>query len=180
MSNYRRLRVPGATYFFTVKVWNRRRVNLTWPEFRPALREGIQQTRLTLPFTIDAWVLLPDHLHCLWTLPPNDTNYSARWAIIKRYVSQHCGTQAGSFLSPSRKRRRESGIWQRRFWEHVIRDDHDFEKHFDYTHWNPVKHGYVTRVRDWPYSTFHRYVNAGIYPLDWGGVPNLEEAEFGE
>jgi len=83
-------------------------------------------------------------------------------------------------MNTSKHKHRETTIWQRRFWEHVIRDDHDFEKHFDYTHWNPVKHGYVTRVRDWPYSTFHRYVNAGIYPLDWGGVPNLEEAEFGD
>jgi len=148
MPDYRRSRVQGGTYFFTVNTYGRQAV-LTEDAVREALRQGIESARRTLPFTIDAWVLLPDHLHCLWTLPPNDHNFSARWAIIKRHVSRRCSSPSKATLSQSRQQRNESGFWQRRFWEHLIRDETDFRRHMDYIHWNPMKHGYVKRVADW-------------------------------
>jgi putative transposase len=168
MSNYRRAHVAGGTYFFTVNTFQRLPV-LTEVPVRAALREAIRLTRLTAPFQIDAWVLLPDHLHCIWTLPDGDANFSVRWAMIKRYVSQQCGDAFGiKELSASRTKRKESGLWQRRFWEHQIRDDADYARHVDYIHWNPVKHGLAQRAHDWPYSTFHRFVRDGTYSLDWG------------
>jgi putative transposase len=111
-------------------------------------------------------------MHCIWTLPADDADFSRRWSEIKRRVSNAIG---GEFLTPamlteSRTKRRESTIWQRRFWEHVIRNERDLMRHLDYIHFNPVKHGYVTRAIDWPYSTFRRYVRDGIYPSDWGGA----------
>ena len=181
MSNYRRVRVAGATYFFTVNVRDRKHIDLTRPEFRQALREGFKGTQQTLPFKMNACVLLPDHIHCIWTLPPDDPNFSARWAIIKRNVSRWCGETHKSYLSISRQKRKESGIWQRRFWEHWIRDEMDFERHVDYIYSNPVKHGHVQQVKDWPYSTFHRDVKAGIYPAHWGGmVTHFEKKDVGE
>ncbi|MCK9375891.1 MAG: transposase [Syntrophobacterales bacterium] len=135
MPEYRRARTKGGTYFFTV-VTHLRRPILTTEVVRAALREGIQKTRQTLPFTIEAWVLLPDHLHTIWTLPPEDHNYSARWAIIKRQVTKSCEKQFSNQepLSSSKQWRKESGLWQRRFWEHQIRDDLDFERHMNYLH----------------------------------------------
>jgi putative transposase len=168
MPNYRRARVAGGTYFFTVNTLQRLPV-LTEVPVREALREAIRLTRLHNPFHIDAWVLLPDHLHCVWTLPEGDANYSVRWAKIKRHVSQQCGDAFGmKDVSASRTRRHESGLWQRRFWEHQIRDDADYARHVDYVHWNPVKHGLVDRACDWPHSTFHRFVRDGVYSEDWG------------
>lgn len=111
--------------------------------------------------------MLPEHLHCIWTLPDGDTDFSTRWNLIKGYFSRQI--PAGENVSKSRTDKRERGIWQRRFWEHCLRDQDDFNRHIDYIHWNPVKHGWVQRVRDWPHSSFHRYVQAGIYPLDWLG-----------
>jgi putative transposase len=167
MPNYRRADVAGGTYFFTVNTLLRRPI-LTEAPVREALREAIRQTRLTEPFNIDAWVLLPDHLHCIWTLPEGDADFSTRWAKIKRYVSQQCSATVGiAGLSASRTKRHEGGLWQRRFWEHQIRDENDFARHGDYIHWNPVKHGLVTRACDWPYSTFHRLVREGRHLPDW-------------
>jgi putative transposase len=183
MPEYRRVKTAGGTYFFTL-VTNLRQPILTKEVFRLALRQGIQRARQTLPFQIDAWVLLPDHLHAIWTLPPEDNNYAARWAIIKRQVSTLCSkefTERGE-LSKSKQKRKESGVWQRRYWEHQIRDDLDFQRHMDYLHWNPVKHGYVRQVADWPFSSFHRLVAAGLYSPDWGSNP-VDEAgaiNFGE
>jgi len=187
MSNYRRAFVPGGTYFFTVATAHRRPL-LTRPAVRRALRAGIDQARQTLPFTIDAWILLPDHLHCIWTLSPEDANFSARWAIIKRQVSHEYGEAEWCVgrtlpeLSASRHKRRESGIWQRRFWEHLIQDEEDLRHHVEYIHWNLVKHEYVKAVADWPYSTFHRFVQRGLYPSNWGGqgVQELSGEAFGE
>lgn len=168
MPNYRRANIAGGTYFFTVNTLRRLPV-LTEAPVREALREAIRQTRLTAPFDIDAWVLLPDHLHCIWTLPQGDADFSMRWSRIKRYVSQQCGDTFGiGNVSASRTMRRESGLWQRRFWEHQIRDEADFARHVEYIHWNPVKHGLVARAVDWPYSTFHRFVRNGVYAPDWG------------
>ena len=114
---------------------------------RATLRQAIKSAQLTQPFTIDAWVLLPDHLHTIWTLPPNDADFGIRWALIKRFVSKHnAELKRNEWMNASKQKRRESTIWQRRFWEHQIRDEADFEKHADYIHYNPVKHGLVTKV----------------------------------
>jgi putative transposase len=183
MPEYRRLQTKGGTFFFTVVTFRRQPI-LTAEAVRQALREGIHRARQSLPFKIEAWVLLPNHLHAIWTLPPEDNNYAARWAIIKREVSKCCGRQFSipENLSDSKQKRQESGIWQRRFWEHQIRDDLDFQRHMNYLHWNPVKHGYVRKLADWPFSSFHRLAAEGIYPPDWGG-DSIDEAEainFGE
>lgn len=148
-----------------------RRPILIYPEVRQALREGINKVRQSMPFTVEAWVLLPDHLHTIWTLPEHDDRYAARWAVIKSCVTKGCGRLFGSGekVNISKSSRKEGGVWQRRFWEHVIRDEADFYRHLDYLHFNPVKHGYVKTPLDWPYSTLHRFVAQGLYPSDWGG-----------
>jgi putative transposase len=171
MSQYRRAHVAGACYFFTVVAYRREPI-LCDDAIRHALREAVLSVREQRPFSIDAWVLLPDHLHCIWTLPAGDADYSARWNIIKRKVSIACANsyKHKGLLTRSRRRRRESTIWQRRFWEHQIRDEMDFTRHVDYIHYNPVKHGLCARVSGWRYSTFHRYVAAGVYPEDWCGI----------
>lgn len=183
MPQYRRIKIKGGSYFFTVVTFGRQPI-LTGEHVRIALREGIQEVRQSLPFTIEAWVLLPDHLHTIWTLPDNDDNFASRWAVIKRIVSKHSASQnvVGRPISDSHKKRGEERIWQRRFWEHLIRDELDLHRHIDYIHWNPVKHGYVKRAIDWPYSTFHQFVNKGFYLADWGGVDEDDKADmnFGE
>lgn len=183
MPEYRRATTKGGTYFFTVNTYRRQPV-LTKPEIRQVLQEGIQQTRQAYPFIIQAWVLLPDHLHCIWTLPEGDADFAKRWGMIKRYVSKRCGDRLNhdEWLSESRRKRNEITLWQRRYWEHLIRDEADFAKHVDYIHWNPVKHGYVQGVGDWPYSTFHRFAARGTYPRDWGGcvTGQWKDADFGE
>jgi len=184
MPEYRRARVPGGTYFFTVVTYDRRPL-LCRDEVRTALRDSLRSTQLSHPFSIDAWVLLPDHLHCIWSLPPGDSDFPLRWAMVKRGVTRRCPrfSSRGSreLRSPSRQRRHESTLWQRRYWEHLIRNADDFERHLDYVHWNPVKHGYVSRVVEWEFSTFHRYVKAGVYPADWGGLQEPTDGSvFGE
>jgi putative transposase len=129
------------------------------------------------PFETVAICILPDHLHAIWTLPEGDVDFSSRWNLIKSGFSR--GLEAG-LPSSSKLRKREKGIWQRRFWEHTIRDDADLERHVDYIHFNPVKHGFVTRVRDWSLSSFHRYVEQDILPLDWGGDMRDIAGHFGE
>lgn len=169
MSNYRRARIAGGTYFFTL-VTNERRQILTLPQGRKALRDVIEETRELLPFTVEAWVLLPEHLHCVWSLPEGDGDFSKRWGMIKAGFSKRMkGSLERRQLTVSREKHRETSLWQRRFWEHAIRDDTDYRRHVDYIHYNPVKHGLVGYVKDWPYSTFHRYVAKGIYPKDWAG-----------
>lgn len=169
-------------YFFTVNTYRRQQV-LTEAPFYQALKRSLRAVRAKHPFTIEAFVLLPDHLHCLWTLPENDADYAVRWNIIKRGVSQQTRRLIAPALTASRRQRGELGLWQRRFWEHQIRDERDFEKHVDYIHWNPVKHGYVKQVKDWPYSSFHRFVERGIYPWGWASPAEnkpLEDGGFGE
>ena len=119
------------------------------------------------PFVIKAIVILPDHLHTIWHLPEKDMDYSSRWRNIKGYFSR--SLPKTEVCNKSRIKKNERAIWQRRFWEHTIRDEKDFQRHFDYVHYNPVKHGLVQRVCDWPYSTFHRLARSGIYPIDWAG-----------
>jgi len=182
MPDYRRAGISGGTYFFTVNTF-RRQTLLIEDRVRHALRAGIESTRRAHPFSVEAWVLLPDHLHCIWRLPPGNADFSVRWAMIKRYVTKQCASGlAGSRLSESRQKRNERGFWQRRFWEHAIRDEADFRAHVDYIHWNPVKHGYVKQAKDWPYSTFHRFVAKGIYPEAWGGIDDtmMDERRYGE
>ena len=129
----------------------------------------MEQCRAERPFTIDAMVLLPDHLHAMWTLPEGDTDFSSRWGRIKKSFTQAWVTAGGweGAISESRGRNRRRGVWQRRFWEHVIRDDEDYARHVDYIHYNPVKHGHCVRAVDWPYSPFQRWVERGVYPVDW-------------
>jgi putative transposase len=170
MPDYRRNRIPGGTFFFTVNLLERKSsLLLTHIE---SLREAVRVVRERRPFHIDAWVVLPDHMHAIWTLPTGDTDYSGRWREIKKaFAKMLPKTEA---LSSVRARKGERGIWQRRFWEHTIRDDRDYAAHMDYVHINPVKHGLVTRARDWPHSTFHRFVAQGIYPLDWAGDAQID------
>jgi putative transposase len=182
MSNYRRARIDGGTYFFTVVTGGRREI-LTLPESRSALRNAIEDTRKLLPFTVEAWVLLPEHLHCIWSLPEGDEDFSKRWGMIKAGFSKQVKglLEQDGQLTVSREKHRETSLWQRRFWEHVIRDETDFRSHMDYIHYNPVKHGLVGHVGDWPYSTFHRYVAKGIYPEHWGGGEAKDfDQDFGE
>jgi len=182
MSIYRRANITGVTYFFTVVTYRRQRFLCDEP-VRNALREAIRETRSVAPFTIDGWVLLPDHLHCIWTLPPDDADNGKRWALIKRFVTKQCGPllYRDEWMNDSKRRRNESTLWQRRFWEHVIRDEADYRQHMDYLHFNPVKHGMVENVGDWPFSTFHRCVREGVYPGSWGGSGDVTRAEdFGE
>ena len=182
MSNYRRANIHGGTYFFTVTTLNRQTFLLD-DDVRAALREGIALVRLSHPFTVNAWVLLPDHLHCIWTLPPNDRDFSTRWRVIKRTVTQRCGGRLHrpDLLTVRRAQRKQSTLWQHRYWEHLIRDEQDYRQHVDYIHWNPVKHGHVQRARYWPCSTFHRHVMEGIYSIDWGiDVSIANEGDFGE
>ena len=149
---YRRSFQPGGSFFFTVVTAHRR------PVFASAtavalLRESFRAVRKARPFDIDAIVVLPDHLHCIWTLPDGDADFMTRWRLIKTWFSKHAEIK---------------NIWQQRYWEHVLRDERDVEHHVDYIHFNPVRHGLVDSVVDWPYSSFHRYVARGTYRADWG------------
>jgi len=151
MSSYLRPRIPGARLFFTV-VLAERGSDLLLREIA-ALREAVRATRAERPFGIDAFVVLPDHLHCVWTLPEGDADFSVRWSVIKRRFSRQVP------LGPRRRShaaRRERGIWQRRFWEHHIRSEAEFAACVRYCHINPVKHGFCAEPEDWPYSTIHR------------------------
>jgi putative transposase len=176
MTGYRRNFIAGGSFFFTVNLADRRLRLLT--DNIHALRAAFRETQRHHLFAIDAIVVLPDHLHTVWTLPEGDADFSTRWRLIKTSFSRRLA--AGEPISSSRARKGERGIWQRRYWEHTIRDENDFSRHIDYVHINPVKHGLVTRVRDWPYSSFHRMVEHGVYPEDWAGDVSCLDGEFGE
>ena len=166
MPNYRRAWCPGGTYFFTVNLLKRHNNELLIKHIN-LLRESVRSVKQRHPFTIHGWVVLPDHLHCVIELPENDIDFSIRWRLIKMGFSK--GMPVIEERSSVRRQRGERGIWQRRFWEHLIRDESDYRAHMDYIHINPVKHDLVDFVRDWPYSTFHRLVNQGVYESDWAG-----------
>ncbi|MGI4797818.1 MAG: REP-associated tyrosine transposase [Janthinobacterium lividum] len=175
MPEYRRNLVPGGCFFFTANLLDRQsdllvtRIDI--------LRDAVRQTRSRAPFAIDAWVVLPDHMHCVWTLPPGDADFPGRWRMIKTIFSKALpglGTPSEVMV-----RREERGIWQRRYWEHTIRDARDYAAHMDYTHFNPVKHGYATHAADWPYSSFRRCVAAGLYSSGWSGSTD-QPVEAGE
>jgi putative transposase len=157
---YRRNRVPGGTFFFTVNLLDRRSDLLVTQI--DALRDAVRRVRARAPFQIDAWVVLPDHMHCLWTLPENDADFPGRWRAIKKGFPKAAGI--GEPRSPAMIRRGERGIWQRRYWEHTIRDERDLTAHMDYIHFNPVKHGFVEHPAEWPFSSFRRCVASGLYP----------------
>jgi len=170
MPQYRRAITPGGTFFFTV-VTCRRQPILTTLNARNILRRIVIDIKRKYPFEIDAWVLLPDYMHCIWTLPEGDCDYSKRWGLIKSGFTKSAKSffHRGDWMNESKKKHREGTIWQRRYWEHEIRDEDDYVRHMDYVHYNPVKHGLVNFVGQWPYSTFHRYVRRGVYSNDWGG-----------
>ena len=173
MPDYRRYRIPGGTYFFTVNLLERHPNDLL---IRPidVLRQAVKETRKRWPFYIDSWVVLPDHLHCIWTLPEGDDDNSNRWRVIKQTFSK--ALPMIERRSAVRVARGERGIWQRRFWEHMIVDDADYAAHVDYCHINPLKHGLVKQVADWPYSTFNRDVARGLYSIDWAtSIPSLRD-----
>ena len=176
MPDYHRNFVPGGSYFFTVNLLDRRRDLLA--RHVDLLRDSVRRIRRLHPFQVDAWVVLPDHMHCVWTLPPNDADYATRWRLIKLLFSKRLPPD--EFRSAVRLRRGERGVWQRRYWEHTLRDAKDFAAHVDYVHINPVKHGLVDRVADWPHSTFHRYVKAGVLAEDWAGDGEAAVGQAGE
>jgi putative transposase len=176
MSRYRRARIPGGTFFFTLTLADRssdllvRHIDL--------LRSAYAFVQQRYPFETIAVCILPDHVHALWTLPDGDADYSKRWSLIKGRFSR--GLAEPATRSSSKIIKRDKGIWQRRFWEHAIRDEDDLARHVNYIHFNPVKHSLVTRVCDWPHSTFHRYVTRNMLPQDWGGDIREIAGKFGE
>ena len=176
MTDYRRYFVPGGTYFFTVTLAARSLPLLT--ENITALRHAFRNVRTEMPFVVDAIVVLPDHLHTIWVLPPGDPDFSTRWKKIKAAFSRQLPRIERR--SESRTQKGERGIWQRRFWEHALRDEADWRRHMDYIHFNPVKHGHTRRTADWPYSSFHRYVKLGVYPHEWGDVHEENAGAYGE
>jgi putative transposase len=160
--DYRRYYQPGGTYFFTVVTADRQPLLIKHVDrLRAAFHHGIQRH----PFTIEAIVILPDHLHTLWRLPPGDHDFSTRWMVIKRKFSAGLNAEIDN---RSHHQKREKGIWQRRFWEHCIRDADDWQRHLDYIHYNPVKHGHCLTPAEWPHSSFNRAVKQGLYAADWG------------
>ncbi len=184
MPDYRRWYVPGGTFFFTVVTCQRRRF-LTDEIARDSLRQAIEKVRKTLPFEMRAMVLMPDHLHTVWTLPAGDSQYPLRRKQIKEHFTNNYLAAGGSEVPPnaSRQRHGERGIWQRRYWEHAVEDEDDLKHCVDYSHWNPKKHGFVANVRDWAWSSFHRYVEAGEYTIDWARrsvCPGYDAPEWGE
>ena len=174
MPNYVRNWVPGGTYFFTVALRDRHADLLT--RYVDALREAMRATRVRYPFSIIAIVVLPDHSHCLWTLPPGDHDFATRWKSIKSRFSRAVPRTA--LARPDGLRTGERGLWQRRYWEHTIRDEGDLANHIDYIHINPVKHGHVSRAADWPHSSIHRFIADGIVSSDW--ATEIADSAFGE
>jgi len=168
MPNYRRANVAGGTFFFTV-VTHRRRKLFHLEANRTLLGEVMRECQRDWPFEMNAVVLLPEHLHTIWTLPPGDKNYSGRWSVIKKNFTARFLQAGGGDLPVSAGKHREGrrGVWQRRFREHTLEDADDFNTHFDYIHYNPVKHQLAKCPRDWAPSSFHRWVQAGVYPADW-------------
>jgi putative transposase len=171
----RYVRAKGSVFFFTV-VLAERPSNLLWGEI-DRFREIYRLVQQRYPFETIAICVRPDHIHALWELPEDDADFSARWSLIKSGFSRGLDPQ---LRSASKIVKREKGIWQRRYWEHAIRGETDFQRHIDYINFNPVKHGHVTRVVDWPHSSFHRYVKRGILTADWGGDMKDIQGKFGE
>lgn len=176
MVNYRRNWITGGTFFFTVTLKNRNSRVLT--DHVDALRAAFRFVTQRNPFQTIAIVVLPEHIHTVWKLPANDDDYAGRWKAIKPQFTQHIGLQG---FPLHRNARGEYELWQSRYWEHTIRNDEDLIRHVDYIHYNPVKHGLVERVADWPYSSFHQFVRRGLLELNWGYSENRDDSgQFGE
>jgi putative transposase len=173
MSNYRRPKFYGGYYFFTVVTYKRRKI-LTSELARKHLRNAFEKVRLKRHFETTAICLLPDHLHCVWKLPEGDSDLSTRWSQIKRDFTTNYLRKGGNepAQSNSRLKHRHRGVWQKRFWEHQIKDEKDLQNHIDYIHYNPVKHGLVKDVDVWPWSTYHKYIESGYY-----GKVDLEQMQ---
>jgi putative transposase len=171
MPDWRRAYVPGGSFFFSLVTDGRARFLCDVPA-RPLPGSLLRRCKMRWPFQTDAIVLLPDHLHAIWSLPPDDTNYSARWGWIKKEFTKAWLGLGGREQPQTEGRRRDGrrGVSLPKFWEHTLQSDDDFEHHFDYIHYNPVKHGLVARPGDWPWSSFHRWVRAGICPPNWGSA----------
>jgi len=176
MTNYRRFFQDNPTWFFTVNLAERRNNRLLVDKI-DALRAAFSYVKQRKRFRIDVVVIMPDHLHTIWTLPAEDIEFSIRWNMLKGHFSR--SLEKSERVSESRGKRGERGIWQRRFWAHSITGQQDYNRHIDYIHWNPVKHGYVKRVADWPHSSFHQFVSQGVYPENWGysGEFNVDAGE---
>jgi putative transposase len=184
MPEYRRWYVPGGTFFFTVVTHHRRPI-LTGELARRCLHDAFERVRADRPFDLVAIALLPEHLHAIWTLPTGDSGYPIRWTQIKEAFTRRYLEAGGEEAPPSdsRVRRREWGVWQRRYWEHTVRDEADLKRCVDYVHFNPKKHAHVANVRDWPWSSFHRFVAMGEYTANWGAddpTPGYHAPEWGE
>ena len=175
MPRYVRAKFKGSMFFFTV-VLAERPSGLLVDEIE-RLRQTYRTVRQRRPFETIAVCVLPDHVHAIWALPEGDADFSMRWSLIKSGFSRGLDARR---RSTSKISKREKGIWQRRYWEHAIRDDADLERHVDYIHFNPVKHGHVMRVADWPHSSFHRYGERGWLAADWGGDMREIPGLFGE
>ena len=175
MPNYRRAWVPGGTYFFTVNLLERDRRLLV--DHIDSLRSAFRVARAARHFDIVAIAVMPDHLHCLWRLPADDADNATRWRHIKSTFSR--SLPRDERRSARRVAKAERGIWQRRYWEHLVRDERDLTTHIDYIHYNPVKHGHVVRVCEWPYSSFHWFVRGGLLPVDWSDR-EFSSGRFGE
>jgi putative transposase len=176
MARYRRVKLAGGTFFFTVTVAERSSDLLV--RYVDLLRRAYGSIHKRYPFKTIAICVLPDHLHAIWSLPSDDGDFPLRWNLIKSGFSRDLSS--ADWRSRSKISKREKGIWQRRYWEHAIRDDADLARHVDYIHFNPVKHGLVSRVCDWPHSSFHQYVVRGTLPMDWGGDVGEVKGSFGE
>ena len=169
---YRRAWIAGGSFFFTV-VTAERRPLFASAEAVELLRLAFRAVRSRHPFDIDAIVVLPDHLHCIWSLPSGDADFATRWRLIKTWFTKHCDPAWRTVPHRGQSGKREQALWQHRYWEYALRDEADRDRHMDYIHFNPVKHGLVTSAKEWPYSSFHRYVESGWYPpLGWrhGGL----------
>jgi len=164
---YRRAKLQGGSFFFTLVTYNRQRIFIS-DEAVDNLRAAFRKVFKDHPFNLDAIVILPEHIHCIWTLPSGDADFSGRWRLIKSYFSRKMSVAHPFTLSRSREAKHEKAVWQRRYWEHMIRDEIDYIRHVEYIHYNPVKHGLVKSPVDWTYSSFHRFVEKGLYDSRWG------------
>ncbi len=183
---YRRTFVPGGTYFFTVVTALRRKLFCD-EETVDLVRQAFRHVNAQRPFTVNAMVVLPDHLHCIWTLPPADEDYPTRWRLVKTWVTKHYPqgrpqenlSDYAPLIRPTTSRRLKSAVWQARYWEHLIRNQEDYRQHVEYIHYNPVKHGHVSRPWAWPHSSFRQYVQEGLYAREWGDTAPLLGEKIG-
>ena len=177
MPEYRRAYVKGGVFFFTVATCERRPL-FNEEEAVDVLRNSFQRVMLAYPFEVDAMVILPDHLHCIWILPDDDSDFSVRWRLVKSGFTRSEHMSSAGAGSDSRIKKKERGMWQRRFWEHLIRDEADLSRHRDYIHYNPVRHGLAASPKEWPHSSFKRFVEQGLYSEDWGEIPQRQLTEM--